>query len=457
MKRKSVIAVLLGGLLMLSMCRKPEPFTESQYDERLSGGSNTVFDNTSHAFANPIPGLSAYDEKIHDIGDSKFEATFVTAPSPINNGLGPLYNNVSCASCHHNDAIGQPTAGEARSALLIRVSVPGTDEHGGPLPVPGYGLQIQDKATLGTQPECKVNISYSYQRYTLPDGTSYELRTPTYTLSNLYAPMPGAYLASARVPLAVFGLGMLENIPESSILANADPNDADGDGISGKPNYVWDPVSKSKQLGRFGWKASVPNILTQVAGALVKDIGITTSIFPNEEGYDQPQADGLKDDPELADSLLHAINFYMHSLAVPARRNVTDETVQQGKRIFIAAKCSKCHIETMVTSTNVVFPQMSNQRIHPYTDLLLHDMGLGLADGRPDYEADGQEWRTPPLWGIGLYETVSYPPHYLNDGRARTLLEAIMWHGGEAAVSKRYVEQLSTADRNALLSFLKSL
>lgn len=455
--RTVVVVAAFGALLLLTMCRKPEAFPTAGYDERLSGGSNTVFDATSHAFSNPYPGLDAAEAALHDLGDSKFEAAFVTAPAPVNSGLGPLYNNVSCASCHHNDANGEPTAGGPKSALLIRVSMPGTDEHGGPVPVPGFGLQIEDKAPIGKQPEATVSISYNYQTYSFPDGENYELRRPIFALTNTYTGLPGGYLMSARVPLPVMGLGMLEAVPESDILASADPDDKDQDGISGRANYVWDPDMKATRLGRFGWKANVASILNQVAGALNNDIGITSRLAPVETSYGQPQDDGLKDDPEMPDSVLNALDFYVHTLAVPARRDVTDAQVMRGKQLFKAAACSRCHLETLTTATDVAFPGISNQRIHPYTDLLLHDMGSSLADGRPDYLADGSEWRTPPLWGIGLYERVAYPPHYLNDGRARTLMEAIMWHGGEAARAKSYVSQLSKADRDALIAFLKSL
>ncbi len=455
--RTAAIMVSFGLILFLTMCRKPDAFPSSGYDERMSGGVNTAFDATSHAFSNAYPGLDGAETALHDLGDSKFEATFVTAPAPVNSGLGPLYNNVSCASCHHNDANGEPTAGGPKSALLIRVSMPGQDEHGGPVPVPGFGLQIEDKAPIGKQPEATVNITYNTQTYSFPDGESYELRRPIFTLTNTYTGLPGGYLMSARVPLPVMGLGMLEAVPESDILANADPDDRDQDGISGRANYVWDPDTKSTRLGRFGWKANVSSILNQVAGALNNDIGITSRLAPVETSYGQPQDDGLADDPEMPDSVLNALDFYIHTLSVPARRDVTDAQVVRGKQIFKAATCSRCHAETLTTGTDVGFPAISNQRIHPYTDLLLHDMGGSLADSRPDYLADGSEWRTPPLWGIGLYERVASPPHYMNDGRARTLIEAIMWHGGEATNAKNYVSQLSKADRDALIAFLKSL
>ena len=455
--KKTITAVFISGILLLfAMCRKPETFPESQYDERLSGGSQTAFDNTAGAFTNPFEGMSEHDLLIHDLGDGAFEATFLTAPSPGNSGLGPAFNNVSCRSCHHNDGIGVPTAGGNESSLLMRISLPGMGDHGGPIPVPGYGFQLQDKAVFGKQPECKVNISYTYQTYSFADGETYKLWTPDYTLTNLYSPISG-YLLSPRLAPPVFGLGLLAAIPEMSILANADVNDANGDGISGKPNYVWEPLTQTMMLGRFGLKANTATLLTQVAAAYNNDIGITSRVFPKETVDGQTQMDNLNDDAELPDSILDAVKFYVQTLQVPARRNVTDAQVIKGKQIFINAKCESCHQQTMTTAVNVAFSPISNQRIHPYTDLLVHDMGVGLADGRPDFDANGNEWRTAPLWGVGLFEKVNYPAFYLHDGRARTLIEAIMWHDGEAHQSVNYVKQLSKADRDALIQFLKSL
>lgn len=457
MKKLKVIGALALLVLLLAKCQKAAEFPADKYDERLSGGDATVFDITSHAFSNMFPGLSAYDAEVHGFGDAAFSKIFVTAPAPINPGLGTIFNNNSCISCHHNDGIGLPTAGESRSSLLVRISIPGTDEHGGPLAAPGYGLQLQDKAVYGKVPECKVNIAYDDKTYSFADGETYALRTPTYTLSNLYITLPAGYMLSPRLAPPMFGLGLLESIPESEIVAMADPNDSNGDGIKGHPNYVWDVATQSRQLGRFGWKANTASILTQVAAAYNQDIGITNKIFPVENSFGQAQYDGLQDDPELPDSTLNAVRFYAATLAVPARRDVTDATNKKGELLFKQAKCESCHRQTLTTGVNVAFKPLSNQLIHPYTDLLVHDMGPGLADNRPDFLASGQEWRTASLWGLGLFETVNNPGYYLHDGRARTITEAIMWHGGEAESAKVFFSKLSKADRDAMLKFLKSL
>jgi len=456
-RKLKIIGALVIVVLIMVKCQRSAVFPTDQYDERLSGGDMTTFDATSKAFQSAFSGLSSYDEYIHEKGDLVFSQSFVTSPAPIHNGLGPLYNNTSCESCHHNDGIGLPTAGDARSSLLLRISLPGTDEHGGPVSVPGYGLQVQDKAAFGKQPEAKVSIVYTYQTNSFGDGETYELRTPAYRLTNLYTPISGAYLLSPRLAPPMIGLGLLESVPESEIVAYADPNDGNGDGIRGVANYVWDITTKSTKLGRFGWKANTASVLTQVATAFNQDMGLTSSILPSESSFGQAQYDNLNDESELPDTTLNQVKYYAQTLCVPARRNVTDPVVKRGQQLFMLAKCGTCHRQTLTTGVNISFPQLSNQVIHPYSDLLVHNMGPGLGDGRPDFKADGQSWRTPPLWGLGLYSIINNPGYYLHDGRARTLVEAIMWHGGEAQQSKDYYSNLSKTDREAVLKFLQSL
>ncbi len=264
-------------------------------------------------------------------------------------------------------------------------------------------------------------------------------------------------MISPRIAPPVFGLGLLEAVADADILALADVDDKNGDGISGKPNYAWNVAEGKKTLGRFGWKAANPSILQQSAGAYNEDIGITSFIFPNESSHGQDQYDGFDDEYEVSDSILHAVEFYIRTLAVPARRKADDAVVLSGKKIFMDAACGSCHVPRLRTKTDVSFPEISNQVIYPYTDMLVHDMGPDLADNRPDNDADGQEWRTAPLWGIGLTKVVNGHQNFLHDGRARTLMEAIMWHGGEAAQSKEFVRNLSKAERDALIKFLESL
>ena len=458
MKKVLVSALILSIVFTGVVCKKASTFTEEQYDARLSGGAATVFLTNAKAFGSAIPGLSAWDSYVHDVGDKLFAQTFVSAPAPHFQGLGGVYNNVSCVSCHHNDSKGMPTAGLVNSGLLTKISIPGEGPNRAPLDVPGFGTQLQDKVTAGKVAEGKISITYADKVFTYPDGSTVTLRSPSYTISTPYMSLPANYLMSVRMGPPVFGLGLLELIPESTILAMADENDADGDGISGKPNYVWNPVSNKVALGRFGLKANNPTLLVQVAGAFHQDMGITNPVFTREACYGQPQYDEREDEPEISDSMLRATASYIQSLAVPARRDVTDVTVLRGQQLFTTLKCAGCHTPLVRTGVDVRFAAISNQRIQPFTDLLLHDMGPDLADGRPDYHATGSEWRTPPLWGIGLLPRVNgNAAYYLHDGRARTLEEAILWHGGEAEKSRQQFAQLNKTDRDALIRFLQSL
>lgn len=457
MKKLRVISGIVGMSALLSMCRKADTFDEADYDERLSGGMATVFDETSKAFSHAIAGMSDLDNTAHEKGDVAFEQTFVSAPSPINSGLGPVFNNVSCVSCHHNDGKGTPTAGAVNSSLLFRISTPGSTEFGGPVPASGYGGQLQDVAIFGKQAEGKISISYTDEVVTYADGEKVTLRRPAYNLQQTYTALPANYSLSPRLAPPVFGLGLLENIPESTILSFADEYDSDGDGISGRPNYVYNVHHQKKELGRFGLKANTATIHTQVAGAYHQDMGITSSVFPQESSWGQPQMDDRADDPELHDTTLVAVVFYIRSLAVPARRNVDAANVVSGKKLFTQINCSGCHKPVVRTGVDVTLAAISNQRIQPYTDLLLHDMGDDLADGYTDYVANGNEWRTSPLWGIGLFEKTNGTPYYLHDGRARTIEEAILWHGGEAKASKEQFVKLTKEERKNVVAFIKSL
>lgn len=432
-------------------------FDESGYDDRLSGGAATVFNETSKAFSQPVDGLTGRDALAHGFGDHFFEQTFVSAPSPVNTGLGPIFNNVSCISCHHNDGKGTPTAGTTTSSLLFRISLAGVDAHGGPVPVPGFGNQVQDVALFGVTPEAGFNISYTDTVVSYPDGSSITLRKPAYQLQNPYTSLAAGYLLSPRLAPPVFGLGLLANIPESTILSFVDAGDKNRDGISGKANYVYNPDTKQTELGRFGLKANTASLLVQVATAYQQDMGVTSSLLPVESCYGQSQYDGRTDDPELADTALSEVVFYVKTLAVPARRDVTDADNKAGEKLFAQINCSGCHRPTIQTGVDVTLASVSNQRIHPYTDLLLHDMGSGLADNRPDFLASGTEWRTAPLWGIGLFEKTNGIPYFLHDGRARSIEEAILWHNGEAKKAKEQFMQLGATDRARVLKFLKSL
>ena len=399
------------------------------------------------------------------VGDSFFDQNWVIAPASTNtrDGLGPVFNSRSCSGCHSRDGRGRPPLdpSEIPVSLLFRLSIPGSDEQGGPVPDPNYGLQFNIQAILGVPSEGSVTIGGEDIPGNFADGTPYILRRPVYEFTDLaFGPFDPGIWFSPRVAPQLPGLGLLAAIQENDILAKADPDDADGDGISGRPNYVWDKVSGTQALGRFGWKANQATLHQQVAGAFLGDIGITSSLFPDENctgAQTDCQAAPNGGQPEISDSILADVVFYSHTLAVPARRDWDDAVVLTGKKLFNDARCTQCHVPKFQTGELADFPELSNQTIRPYTDLLLHDMGPDLADSRPDFQAEGSEWRTPPLWGIGLVPTVNEHTNYLHDGRARSLMEAILWHGGEAESSRETVRAMSQEERDALIQFLESL
>lgn len=411
----------------------------------LAGGATTVHNRSSRAFSQPSPGLSPEEFDRHGEGDANFDAVFVTAPALVNPGLGPLFNNASCTGCHLKDGRGMPQMGQS----LVRVSLPqGTlDPHLGTVPLPGIGTQVRDQAIYGHIPDAKVTLEWREQTGQYPDGTAYKLRSPHIQLSTLdrQKPIPPDTLTSLRVPPPVFGTGLLETIPEKTILALADAEDQNKDGISGKPNFVWDPQRQKTALGRFGLKANTSSLQVQTAAAYVNDMGVTSPIFPEAKGGS-----------DIDQQVLDTTTFYVQTLGVPERTLLDDPQVRRGEKLFSQANCTTCHISTLKTGDSQI-KVLANQTIHPYTDLLLHDLGTGLADGRPDFEANGSEWRTSPLWGVGLTQTVLPYSGYLHDGRARTLEEAILWHGGEAEASKTGFMALEKGDRQAVLKFLNSL
>jgi len=459
-KKFYIILILGAAVYTFSRCNKSGAFPEDGYDERLSGGSFTTLNESTQAFKQMIDELTAREERIHIIGDGTFDQVFVAAPAPHFGGLGPVYNNISCVNCHRNDGGGFPSTGNSSSGMLMRISIPGTDEHGGPLAAPGFGLQVQDRALLGATPEANVTINYTDQTVTYPDGSSVTLRKPSYGLQNPYIPLPGSYMLSPRLAPRLIGMGLLENIPESTILSFVDAGDKNGDGITGKANYVYNHFSGKTELGRFGVKANTSTLLMQVATAYQQDMGVTSYPQDQESAWGQSQMSLVGADdpsPELVDTLLNYVTFYVQTLAVPARRDVLDSVNRRGAIVFSQVNCSGCHRPMMQTGVNTAI-HLSSQRIHPYTDLLVHDMGDDLADNRPDFLATGREWRTAPLWGVGLLgKTNGGSAYYLHDGRARSIEEAILWHGGEAERSKQQFMQLSKDDRTALLKFLSSL
>ncbi|MDP6012373.1 MAG: di-heme oxidoredictase family protein [Alphaproteobacteria bacterium] len=431
----------------------------------LSAGTATTFSRSREAFSAPISTLDQDRLRAFALGRKLFRVRW-SGRSTVQDGfdgLGPTFNRNSCSGCHLKDGRGQPpaTVDKPMESMLVRLSVPGKSAHGGPLPHPVYGGQLQDKGIVGVPREGRVTIEYREITGSFADGEPFSLRQPVYAFGDLqHGPVGADVLVSPRVAPAIYGLGLLEAVEQATIEANADPDDADSDGISGRVNRVWDPVSGQQAIGRFGWKANTPNLYTQVAAAAHGDMGLTTSVFPQENCPAAQAACAethITDAPELDDARLATLVLYTRSLGVPAKRDVHDPATHRGAEIFDDIGCAACHTPTLSTGSDPALPELTNITIQPYTNLLLHDMGEGLADGRPDYAASGREWRTPPLWGIGLVHRVNMHNNFLHDGRARGLMEAVLWHGGEAQVARDTVIELSSSDRDALLAFLASL
>ena len=429
----------------------------------LLGGKTTVVSNGSRAFSQPAQNLPAHQLRQFTFGNRLFNTQWINAPASVDSfdGLGPLFNRSSCSGCHLKDGRGQPPTktSDRLKSMLVRLST--KDSDGEPVPHPFYGEQFNEQAIIGFQPEGQVAINYTQTTGNFPDGESFTLRQPNYQFEELaYGDLGDDVMFSGRVAQAVYGLGLLEAIPESLILDWADADDRDKDGISGRANWVPDLRSGQITVGRFGWKAGQPNLLQQAASAFLNDIGITSSTLPVENWISQNDShkqviSGGK--PELSDSFLQKITFYLQTLAVPAQRNWDDPKVISGQLLFEKIGCVNCHRPNFKTGNHPTVEALSQQEIYPFTDLLLHDMGEGLADNRPEFLANGREWRTPPLWGIGLVRVVNGHTFFLHDGRARNLQEAILWHGGEAERSRRNFMSLSKSDRDSLLSFLNSL
>lgn len=464
----------------------PADFTKPEAYEGLPAGAATVRARMSaDAFSQPSANIGFDGELDFKVGDGLFRKIWVSSPSSTlaSDGLGPLYNARSCQRCHLKDGRGHPPgpgAGDAVS-MFLRVSVPAgpgdvmTDietflaEIDGPAPRtrphPIYGGQMQDFALPGQAAEYALEITYAEVPALLAGGGSASLRAPTYGAGRLgHGPLGQGAMLSPRVTPQMIGLGLLEAIDPADILAAEDPDDADGDGVSGRAQIVWSAEFQRPMLGRFGLKAGAPTIRHQSAAAFAGDLGISSPLFPAPwgdctaaEAACRAAPHGDEDGPEVSAEGLDLVTFYARNLAVPARRDIADPQVLRGKQMFHEARCTACHTPKFVTQRLDDQPAQSFQLIWPYTDLLLHDMGEGLADHRPEGRATGTEWRTPPLWGVGMTERVSGHSFFLHDGRARNLTEAILWHAGEAEPMRDAFAAMDAVDRAALIRFLESL
>lgn len=464
------------------------------------GGETSILLATPTVFAykNPAQNLNADDLKRHTEGDKLFERKFSDDPMTTYHGLGPVFNNISCNACHVVDGRGAlPLVSSSNawtklgqnSAIFLRVSLEGEDlpsrpvtraeMFGGPHPVPGFGTQLFQSGVFSLRNDfpgtgqADVLMRFEMSTFQYPDGTTVQLRKPLFKIEHPYdaADLGDSALGQAEVRLSprmtppMIGLGLLDAIKEEDILALAQ-RDLSSWGVHGHPNWVYDlakdlngdprPVS----LGRFGLKASTPSVFQQTHSALNGDMGVTTNSLPFESIWETPLFEDFKskwtpgvDLPEESSDLLV---FYSQTLAVPARRNIEDVQVRSGAETFLRIGCAACHQPTFTTGLHSQ-SALSHQKIYPFTDMLLHDMGEGLADHRQDFQAGGRDWKTRPLWGIGVTQVVNQRAGFLHDGRARTLEEAILWHGGEAEIVLDNFVHLSLTDRQNLVQFLKSL
>jgi CxxC motif-containing protein (DUF1111 family) len=465
MRNLLLFAILIH---LLVACNNEKDLYRSLLEEgeQYPGGAASTDDFSMNAFGHAAPNLTGGKDMDFVTGNAFFKRNWVTAPSSTEDldGLGPLFNARSCSSCHEFDGKGAPPtiADEEPVDLLFRLSVPGNSEiDWETLPEPSYGGQFNHLGIVDVPSEGKVKVTYTEEVVTYPDGKTASLRRPNYQFYDLnYGEFSSGTMISPRLASHLIGLGLLEAIPEDDLKKLEDIDDKDQDGISGKINYVWDVESKRNVVGRFGWKANQPSVRQQVAAAFLGDIGITSSIFPSET-CTAPQKDcedAFKDnEPELKESILNRVTLYSQTLAVPMRRSFSSDSILEGKQLFNQIGCNSCHNPSFTTGAHPNLPEFENQKIFPYTDLLVHDMGEGLADNRPDGLANGKEWRTAPLWGIGLSETVNGHTFLLHDGRARNVEEAILWHGGEAEKAKNQFSQLTATDRKNVIDFVNSL
>lgn len=426
------------------------------------GGRLTVLTFSAQSFTRSAPELSFADRTKATVGGLVFNRVWhdgTLLHQPISSGLGPKYISTSCTACHLRNGKGSiPNEQEdGLASMVLRLSV---WQEGRAVAHPDYGGQLLTKATNGVEVDGSAELEWHERELALLDGSRIYLRRPIvrFVKSNRGVLDDGT-VTSLRASPAVFGLGLLEAVSESDIIRASSANKYAESGISGRINWIWNQTAERYEVGRFGWKAAKSSVRSQIAGALLDDIGITNPSLQNESsqnGRRHVNPEGTVS--EIDEREFGALVFYIQTLAVPARGDRPSPDVLQGARLFSDAHCTKCHTPILRTGSDHAIAELNNQMINPYTDLLLHDMGIDLADQRPESMATGREWRTPPLWGLGLAELVSGgEEHYLHDGRARTLSEAIMWHGGEGSISRDAFGAMDADERHALVVFLRSL
>lgn len=489
------LLIILFSAIMLSACTQKDDSFAPPFDpaENKPGGDTTVSIKPFASFEHPAANLPQSLRPDFHAGKALANQPWVKAPTvtTMRDGLGPLYNSRTCLMCHIKGGKGfVPENGEIPMlSSLVRLSIPATNspehqamlQHHGVIPHPIYGDQVQGQSTsLAHQlrhsqkdndqlkhdiaPEAYVFIDWQFSEFVYPDGHKVRLRKPQLRFENLgYGELGEDTLTSLRLAPPIHGMGLIELIPQAEITALADENDRNQDGISGRVNHIWDNETEQIVAGRFGWKANKPSVKVQTAAAFNGDVGISTTLFPGQPCSSQqtaclkaPTGNDVQN-VELADDLLDLVVNFNRNLAPVERRNTNHPDVIKGRNYFYQAGCQQCHNPGFTTQSSEQNPHLGNQKIWPYSDFLIHDMGPDLADNRPDFTASGSEWRTAPLWGIGIQEQVNGSKALLHDGRAQTIEEAILWHGGEAAAVKATFISFEQAKRDALIQFVESL
>ncbi|MGI9477604.1 MAG: di-heme oxidoredictase family protein [Hyphomicrobiaceae bacterium] len=471
------------GTIALFDASFAEPDGRPHPSEAQPGGAATATNSTvnRNAFSHSSGNLEFAKEFDFKIGNAVFRKLWVSSPASTksSDGLGPLYNARSCQRCHLKDGRGHPPnanwPADNAVSMFLKLSIPPqTDADRKALasgwisavPEPTYGLQLQDFAIQGHAGEGRMEKSYRKKHVMLAGGETVSLRVPSYRITALgYGPLHPATMISPRIAPQMIGLGLLEAVRETDIIAGEDPQDQNGDGISGRANRIWSDARNRLMLGRFGWKAAKPDVHEQTVGAFSGDMGLSTPLAAAAFGDCTERQQKCRHAPhgapigktEVPENLLRLVVFYSRNLAVPPRRNLDTAIDRRGRVLFKQVGCASCHTPSFTTGPSSVSPHLAGQRIWPYTDMLLHDMGDGLADNRPEGRASGREWRTPPLWGIGLTNVVSGHTYLLHDGRARNVKEAILWHDGEARMSRDAFSRLAKKDRERLIAFVNSL
>ena len=439
----------------------------------LSAGTSTIFLNSSVAYDTEADWVSGKYSTRFNNGDRLYDDVR-TSSNGTGGGLGPVYAGYSCGSCHRNAGRTKPTlwseggsGSYGFSSMLVYIA----KRNGAQFR--NYGRVLHDQAIYGVKPEGKLSVQYTYETFSFPDGETYELCKPEYSISEWYADSiaPKDLFCTVRIPLRHVGMGQMMALDPTEIEALAAKSNYPEYGISGRCNYISE--RGVMRLGLSGNKAQHADLTIELGFS--SDMGVTNSRYPEEicEGQiqmDQGSMMGLSyDQLDVSTEEMENVDLYLHALGVPARRNVNNPQVIKGEQKFYEAKCHLCHVTTLHTKTRgatllngTQLPWLGGQTIHPYSDFLLHDMGseimgVGLNDNYVSGLARGNEWRTTPLWGIGLQETVNGHTYYLHDGRARNLVEAIMWHGGEGEASKNLFKKMSKEDRDALITFINSL